>query len=155
MFVDIYNTDKKYNIIYADPPWQYKAWSGDKGKRTAESFYRTMKKEDIQSLPVEEIADKNAVLFLWVTAPCLEEGIELLKKWGFTYKTIAFTWIKKNKKQDTLFWGMGHYTRANAEFCLLGTRGKALKRQSHSVHSVVMSKIREHSRKPEEVRGGG
>lgn len=153
MFVDIYNNNKKYDIIYADPPWAYKVWSRDLGAgRTAESYYHTMSILDIQNIPVNKLANDSCVLFLWVTAPCLSEGIELIKKWGFDYKTIGFTWIKENKKSDTLFWGMGSYTRANAELCLLATKGKTLPRKSHAVHQVVISKIREHSRKPDEVR---
>ena len=155
MKVDIYNTDKKYNIIYADPPWNYKVWSRDTGSgRSAESHYHTMQKEDIQDMKdiIDKISNKNCVLFLWVTAPCLLEGLELINSWGFTYKTIGFTWIEQNKKSDSLFWGMGYYTRANTELCLLATKGKSLKRISKSVHQVVMSKIREHSRKPDEVR---
>ena len=116
MKVDIYKTNKKYDVIYADPPWQYKVWSRDTGLgRSAESHYKTMKKEDIQKLPVENICSKNCVLFLWVTSPCLLEGLELVQKWGFEYKTFGFTWIKTNKKTDSLFWGMGYYTRANTE----------------------------------------
>lgn len=155
MKVDIYNTNKKYNIIYADPPWQYKVWSRDTGLgRSAESHYHTMPKKDIQDMKpvINKISNKDSALFLWVTAPCLLEGIELIEKWGFTYKTIAFVWIKQNKKSDSLFLGMGYYTRANAELCLLATRGRPLKRKSRAVHSVVLSKIREHSRKPDEVR---
>ena len=115
---DIFSTDKRYEIIYADPPWSYKVWS-DKGKgRSAERHYPTMDKKDIQLLPVCKIAAKNSVLFLWVTAPCLLEGIELITAWGFKYKTVAFTWVKQNKKSDGIFTGMGYYTRANAEFCL-------------------------------------
>lgn len=155
MKVDIYNTGKKYNIIYADPPWQYKVWSRDTGlKRSAESHYHTMQKKDIQDMKdvIDKISNENCVLFLWVTAPCLLEGLELINYWGFTYKTIGFSWIKTNKKSDSLFWGMGYYTRANTELCLLATKGKPLKRISKSVHQVVMSKIREHSRKPDEVR---
>lgn len=152
MKVDIYNTNKKYNIIYADPPWTFKTYS-DKGKgKSAEQHYCCMKKEDIQNLPVPNICEKNCVLFLWVTAPCLQEGLELIEKWGFHYKTFGFTWIKQNKKSDGLFWGMGYYTRANAEICILATKGKPLKRQSRAVHQVIMSKIREHSRKPDETR---
>lgn len=153
MKVDIFNTDKKYNIIYADPPWAFKTWS-NKGKgKSAERHYACMTKKDIQNLPISEISADNCTLFLWVTFPCLEEGLELIKKWGFKYKTCAFTWIKENKKSDSLFWGCGYYTRANAEICLLATKGKPLKRMSKSVHQVVMSKIREHSRKPDEIRG--
>jgi len=144
--------NKKYNIIYADPPWDYKVWS-KKGKgRSAESHYNTMNKEDIQSLPIQTICKNDVVLFLWVTPPCLIEGIELIEKWGFIYKTIAFTWIKKNKVANSLFWGMGYYTRANAELCLLATKGNILKRKSRSVHQVIISRIREHSKKPDEAR---
>lgn len=153
MKVDIYNTNKKYQIIYADPPWTFKTYS-KKGKehKSAECHYSCMKKEDIQNLPIQDICEKDCVLFLWVTAPCLLEGIELINKWGFEYKTFGFTWIKQNRKSDSLFWGLGYYTRANTEICLLATRGKPLKRISKSVHQVVISKIREHSRKPDEVR---
>ena len=153
MKVDIFNTDKKYNIIYADPPWQYKVWSKKTGSgRSAESHYPTMKKQNIQNLPIQNLCEKDAVLFLWITAPCLLEGIELIEKWGFTYKTIGFNWVKKNKKADSLFWGMGYYTRANTELCILATKGKPLKRMSKSVHQVIMTPIEEHSKKPAETR---
>jgi len=143
--------NKKYNIIYADPPWSYKVWSNKGNGRSAESHYRTMNKNDIQRLPVSNLCDNDCVLFLWVTAPCLQEGSELIEHWGFKYKTIGFTWIKKNKIADSLFWGMGYWTRANAELCLLATRGKP-KRISAKVHSVVNTRIEEHSKKPQEVR---
>lgn len=143
---------KKYNIIYADPPWSYRVWSKDTGLgRSAESHYKTMSKSDIQALPISNIADTNCVLFLWVTAPCLIEGIELCGAWGFKYKTVGFTWIKKNKVSDSLFFGLGHWTRANAEFCLIATKGNP-KRIDKSVHSVVISQIGRHSEKPLEVR---
>ena len=143
--MEVFNAGKKYNVIYADPPWSFKTYS-EKGKdRSAERHYLTMKKEDIQALPIEKIASENSVLLLWVTAPCLLEGIELISAWGFTYKTVAFTWIKQNKKNDGNFTGMGYYTRSNAEFCLLATRGKVLERKSHSVSSVVISHIERHS----------
>lgn len=152
MKIDIYNTDKKYDIIYADPPWSFKTYS-DKGKgRSAEKHYPTMNKLDIQNLPIQNLANKNCVLFLWVTAPCLIEGIELLKAWGFTYKTVGFTWIKKCKKSDKIFTGMGYYTRSNAEYCLIATKGKPLPRKSHSVSSVLLTNIEEHSKKPSETR---
>ena len=143
---------RKYNIIYADPPWTYKVWS-KKGKgRSAESHYPCMQKEEIQNLPIENITEQNAVLFLWVTFPCLLEGLELIEKWGFTYKTCAFSWIKMNKKKNTPFIGMGYYTRANNEICLLATKGKPLKRINRNVEQVILSPIREHSRKPDEIR---
>ena len=152
MKIDIYNTDKKYNIIYADPPWSYKTWS-EKGKekKSAENHYVCMKKEDIQELPIQNICADDCVLFLWVTFPCLEEGLELIKKWGFTYKTCGFTWVKRNKVSDSWFWGLGYWTRANAEICLLATKGQP-RRVSKSVHQICDGRIREHSRKPDEIR---
>ena len=153
MKVDIFNTNKKYSIIYADPPWQYKVWNKDTGHgRSAESHYPTMAKTDIQNLPIPSLCEKNSVLFLWVTYPCLEQGLELIKKWGFEYKTCAFSWVKINKNKPTPFVGMGYYTRANNEICLLATKGKVLKRISRSVQQIVLSKIEEHSKKPNEVR---
>ena len=149
MKVDIFNTDKKYQIIYADPPWTYRVWSG-KGK-TAANHYSCMKKEEIFELPVSEIADDNCILFLWVTFPCLKEGLQTIEKWGFCYKTCGFTWIKKNRKSEGLFWGLGYWTRANAEICIIATKGKP-KRESKSVHQVIFSRIEEHSKKPDETR---
>lgn len=144
--------EKKYNIIYADPAWTYKVWSGKgKEKKSAENHYDCMDDDDIFNLPVETIAEKDCILFLWVTYPLLVQGLETINKWGFTYKTCGFSWIKKNKKADSLFWGLGHWTRANNEICLLATKGKP-KRVSKSVHQVVYEPLREHSRKPDCVR---
>ena len=143
---------KKYQIIYADPPWTFKTYSS-KGKelKSAECHYKCMTKEEIQNLPISEIADDNCVLFLWVTFPCLPEGLELINKWGFKYKTCAFNWVKKNKIADSYFWGLGYWTRANSELCLLATKGNP-KRVSKSVHQIIDSKIRRHSQKPNETR---
>lgn len=141
---------KKYKIIYADPPWSYKdkALAGNRG---ASCKYDVMDCKDIAKFKIENIADKDCVLFMWVTMPKLNECFELIKSWGFEYKTVAFTWIKLNKKSSTLFMGMGRYTRANAELCLLATKGKP-KRINAGVHSVVMTPIEYHSKKPNEVR---
>lgn len=79
--------------------------------------------DDIYNLPVQNIADENCILFLWVTFPLLQEGLETIKRWGFTYKTCAFNWVKRNKKSDNWFWGLGYWTRSNSELCLLATRG--------------------------------
>ena len=148
----------KYDIIYADPPWQYKTYSGD-----LVTPYPIMKDEDIYSMPVQEITNDNCILLMWVTFPKLIEGIETMQRWGFTYKTCAFAWIKTNKKfnpkqftflpEDNFssFWGMGYWTRANAELCLLGTVGKP-KRVSKSVHQVIYEPIEKHSKKPDCVR---
>lgn len=142
---------KKYNIIYADPPWNYKVWSKKGESRSAASHYDIMSKDDIQNLPISNIATENAILFLWVTYPCLEEGLELLEYWGFRYKTCAFTWVKRNKKSSSWFWGMGYWTRANAEICLLATKGD-IKRISASVHQIIDTPIETHSKKPAIVR---
>ena len=153
MKVDIFTTENKYDIIYADPPWRFNVWSRKTGlERSADSHYQTMTKADIENLPIPNITAKNAVLFLWVTYPCLEQGLELIKKWGFTYKTCAFSWVKLNKKSKTPFVGMGYYTRANNEICLLATKGKPLKRINRAVQQLVMTPIEEHSKKPGEVR---
>lgn len=151
MKVDIFNTDKKYSVIYADPPWGFSVWS-NKAQKHVTKHYQTMTKEAIESLPISQIADVNAVLFLWVTYPNLEQGLNLIKKWGFAYKTCGFSWVKLNKKSNTDFVGMGYYTRSNNEICLLATRGKTLKRINRSVRQVVFSKVEEHSKKPTEVR---
>ena len=143
--------NKKYNVIYADPPWRYEVYSKKGLGRSAESHYPTMHLEDICSLPVVELAEKDCALFLWVTIPCLLEGLHVLNAWGFTYKTIAFVWVKQNRKADSLFSGMGYWTRSKVELCLLATRGHP-KRHDAAVHQVVMSHIEEHSKKPQEVR---
>ena len=117
----------------------------------ATGHYPTMSIADIKALPVSDIAARDCALFMWITFPCLQEAMEVLSAWGFEYKTVAFVWIKQNRKSDSLFWGMGYWTRANAELCILATRGHP-KRQSHSVHQVIMSHIEEHSKKPEEAR---
>lgn len=142
---------KKYSIIYADPPWRYRVYSDKGKKRTAESHYPTMSTEEICSLPVSEIAARDCVLFLWTTVPCLQESFSVIRAWGFSYKTVAFVWIKRNRKRDSLFWGMGHWTRANAEICILATKGHP-KRISAAVHQVIMTPIEEHSKKPDEAR---
>lgn len=110
---------KKYSIIYADPPWRYKVYSKKGLGRSAESHYPTMELEDIRALPVGTLAADDSVLFLWTTIPLLHDCFSVMRAWGFSYKTVAFVWIKQNRKSDSLFWGMGHWTRANAEFCML------------------------------------
>lgn len=142
---------KKYNIIYADPPWHYKVYSKKGAGRSAESHYPTMSIEEISKLPISKIAAENSALFIWVTFPQLKEVFNVIEAWGFTYKTVAFTWVKLNKKNDSLFWGMGYWTRSNSEICLLATKG-APKRQSAAVHQVILSHIEEHSKKPDEIR---
>lgn len=145
---DIYNTNKKYNIIYADPPWSYK---DKKCNGNCESHYETMNIKDICNLPIKNIADKDCVLFLWVTYPMLNEGLKLIEEWGFKYKTIGFQWIKQNKSGKGFFFGLGRWTRGNSECCLIAVKGKP-KRISNSVSQLVFSPLQEHSKKPDIVR---
>lgn len=142
---------KKYGIIYADPPWAFKVYSKKGMGRSAETHYPTMSLDDIKNLPVSDIADKDCALFMWTTIPMLKDCFEVLSAWGFVFKTIAFVWIKQNRKSDSLFWGMGYWTRANAEFCILATKGSP-KRVAKDVHQVIISHIEEHSKKPNEAR---
>ena len=152
MKVDIFTTDKKYNIIYADPPWRFKYFS-KKGEqqKSAQKHYDCMSIDDIYNLPVSNLTEKDCVLFLWVTFPLLQEGLETIKYWGFKYKGCAFTWVKRNKRADSWFWGCGYWTRANSEVCLIATKGKP-KRISKSVHNVIDARIEEHSKKPSVTR---
>lgn len=142
---------KKYKIIYADPPWQYRVYSKKGQGRSAENHYHTMNIKDIKALPVDKIADKDCILFLWITFPCLKEGIEVMERWGFKYKTCGFNWVKRNKKKNTYFMGLGFWTRSNSEVCLIGTKGQP-KRVSKSVSQICDARIMEHSKKPAEIR---
>ena len=143
-------TDKKYNIIYADPAWTYKDKSQD-GKRGVNFKYDLITIDDIKALPIESISAQDCILFLWVTFPLLQEGLDTIRAWEFEYKTVGFNWVKRNKKANSWFWGMGNWTRSNSELCLIGIKGKP-KRYSASVHSVVDEPIDRHSKKPDIVR---
>ena len=89
----------------------------------AENHYPTMSIDELCALPVAELAAKDSALFMWATFPQLPEALRLIRAWGFTYKSVAFVWLKKNKKADSWFYGLGFWTRANAEICLLATKG--------------------------------
>jgi hypothetical protein len=139
---------KKFNIIYADPAWSYqdKSCSGN-----ASDQYQTMSIEDICNLPVKDIADKDCVLFLWATYPLLPEALKVIEAWGFKYKSIAFQWVKLNKKNGKPFYGLGRWTRGNTEPCLIATKGKP-SRVSYSVFQLIQTPIERHSKKPDIVR---
>ena len=142
--------DKKYQIIYADPPWDSNSQFGRDKKRGNEQHYPLMTIDDIKNLPVESIADENCVLFLWVVDTQLQDALETIKSWGFTFKTVGFTWVKETKHGKDHF-GVGMWTRKNPEMCLLATKGKP-KRFSAGVRQLQRHKVREHSRKPDEIR---
>jgi len=142
---------KKYQIIYADPPWRHGFVNRRNISQAAkDNHYPTMKTAEIASLPVKSIAHDNAALFLWTMGSEIPNALGVIKAWGFKYKTVAFTWVKTTTTGKYCFGG-GNWTRNNPEMCLLATRGK-IKRLDASVRELVISPRREHSRKPDEVR---
>src|SRR3990167_10114292 len=153
----------KYGAILADPPWHFQAWvetghSGSKlpggGKNYGSNrgpTYLTMRESELAALPVKELAADNCVLFLWVCWPVLEQSLRLLNEWGFGYKTCGFSWMKADQYrlfalQEDVRMGLGYWTRANTEICLLATRGKP-KRINANVRQGIIEPLREHSRK--------
>lgn len=144
---------KKYNIILADPPWSYKD-KRDKHPRLcggASAHYKTTETQDLKVLPVNSLADNNCMLFMWATFPNLPDALELIKAWGFKYKTLGFSWIKTNVKNGKPFFGIGYYTKSNCEICLIGVKGKPIK-ISNKVSSVLIEPREKHSKKPDMVR---
>ncbi len=142
--------NKKYQIIYADPPWEY-----DDKKNNDPAMggitYPVMKLEEIKKLRVNEISDNDASLFLWVTMPMLNEGLSLINSWGFQYRTCAFVWVKTNQSGFGIYSGLGHWTKGNAELCLFGKRGRP-KRCHKDIRQIVLSPLMGHSRKPSIIR---
>ena len=155
---------KKYQIIYADPAWNYNsrmALGKGAAKSSAEDYYNVMSIEDIMALPIKEISAKDCILFIWVTMPKLNEVFKVINAWGFKYKTCGFVWVKRNKvfsdernkNRNGIddFMGQGRWVRQNAELCLIATKGKP-KRISAKVRQIIYQPIQEHSKKPNEVR---
>lgn len=144
---------KRYQIIYADPPWSYRQeqinfQSYDKGKKYKNSVlehYDTMTNEDIKMLPVAQLADDDCLLFLWATSPNLDLALETGKAWGFEYKTVAFVW----DKQRTNY---GFYTLSQVEFCLVFKKGRIPKKAVNNIKQFLSEKVGKHSAKPEAVR---
>ena len=143
--------EKKYNIVYADPPWSFRNFSKKGEGRNPNQHYQTQDLNWIKSLPVNDIADKNCVLFLWVVNHSLPQAFEVIEDWGFTYKTVAFNWVKKNIKSEGFFTGLGYWTRGNPEICLLATKGKP-SRVSKAVKELVIEPRSRHSKKPDRIR---
>jgi len=144
---------KKYNIIYADPPWKYKQGKsmGTQFQGACDRHYNTMDIKKICELPINDIAAKDSILFMWCTFPMLQEGLEVIKAWGFQYKTIGFNWLKLNK-DGTPFFGVGYYAKSNGEICLLATKGHPHKFViNNDVSQVVFSRKLKHSEKPKAV----
>jgi len=154
---------KKYQIIYADPPWRYgsKELYGDKvkgyknGQRKRftklEIIYDTMSLQDIKNLPVKEISENDSVCFMWVTDSHLKQGIEVMESWGFKYKTIAFVWLKKYNT-GTRVYNLAPWTLKSTEICILGTKGRMSKYKSRNdIKALVEAERTKHSKKPQEV----
>ena len=110
-----------------------------------------MELEQITALPVKELADKDAILFLWTTLPIIQEALQVIKAWGFEYKITAFVWVKLARHSNGIFWGLGYWTRSNVEICMLATKGHP-KRVAKNIHQVIISHVEEHSKKPAEAR---
>ncbi len=143
-----------YAAMAIDPPWKFRRRS-EKGTRGL-APYQTMTFAEIKALPVQALAAKDCFLFLWTTGPHLTESLAIMDAWGFKYSSLAFVWIKTNPRAGHLFYsresfhvGMGYTTRKNAEYCLLGRRGRPV-RISKRVHELIIAPRREHSRKCEE-----
>lgn len=152
--------NKKFDIIYADPPWDYNGkLQFDKTSKDAEcidfskkifvssaSFkYPTLKISELIKLPVHEIAKDDSLLFMWTTNPHLSQALELGKAWGFEYRTVAFIWDKMSHNP-------GQYTLSNCELCLVFKRGRIPRpRGARNISQLVRSPIKEHSEKPIEV----
>lgn len=144
----------KYDIIYADPPWHYAT------RKTGTLFgggvtdkYPTMQVDEICAIPVQDWCNDDAYLFIWTTMPYMDRCIEkVIPAWGFKYITAGFVWVKTNKNNGKPYAGLGNYTKANAEICLLAKRGKGFPRANKDVHQIIMEPKREHSRKPDRTR---
>ena len=177
MKIDIYKMNKKYDVIYADPPWSYK------DKKSCDPAmggitYDVMELEDIKAMgeTIQKISNKDCALFLWVTMPMLQEGLDVIKAWGFDYKTCAFTWVKLNPSKKLygpygiddsscaeldgkvnslagcdFYSGLGHWTNGNAELCLFAKKGRP-KRKNKNIKQILIAPRGRHSAKPEEAR---
>jgi N6-adenosine-specific RNA methylase IME4 len=149
---------KQYAIIYADPPWAFKSWASGGARQCAGRVlgnrlppYPCMRVGDICELPVDGLCQPDSILFLWAVYPMLPEAFRVIEAWGFSFKTVAFTWAKTNPSGTGYHFGLGFWTRANPEICLLATKGRP-KRVSAAVPNLIVSPRRDHSRKPDEVR---
>ena len=145
------DSGNRFSVILADPPWTFRTYSENGKGRSPEQHYDCMSLTEIAALPVASLAADDCVLLLWSVMPELPDALEIIKSWGFEYKTCGFVWVKQNETGNGLHTGMGYWTRSNAELCLLATKG-APKRLAFDVHQIILSPVSEHSAKPEEVR---
>jgi len=137
---------KRFNLIYVDPPWQYRnKRTGGSMSSGADSKYITIPTRELLTTSIDPLCMDDCYLFMWVTSPMLYEGMELLRQWGFKYKT-KLVWRKKQKR-----FGMGFYFRVETEDVLVGVRGK-VKAPRIQERNWVDPPPTKHSRKPEEMR---
>ena len=156
MFVDIFNTDKKYNIIYADPPWRYgsKQPFRKNGTRfhSLHEEYQTVSTDSMCEWDIGRIAEKDCALFMWVTDSHIEDALKLIKAWGFKYVTVAFIWAKQTNRGKQVS-KLGAWTMKNCEICLFATKGAMRKfKKSNSVQQLFYAERTKHSKKPDCVR---
>lgn len=151
MFTDIFNTEKKYNLITADPPWEYGSRGPREGK-FGELDYNDMRLADIKSLPVQSIAEKDCALLLWFTGSFVKEATEICEAWGFKVIRIDTVW-EKVKPTGGRHGAVGPWGMSDAEFVLLGTRGKACSMQKVRNQWVIQKAEYPgvHSKKPESI----
>src|SRR3990172_2424551 len=143
-------TGEEYDVILADPPLKFKVWHNATGSgRSADKHYKTMLADEVTRLDVQKLCARNCALFLWSLWPQMPEAFEIIKSWGFKYKTVAWVWVKTNLISEGYFTGLGYYTRANTEACLLAIRGN-LPVAAHDVRALIVSPRRKHSQKPDE-----
>lgn len=139
-----------FGLILADPPWRFRTYSGESEVPTqAEDPYETMTIEDIKGMPMDFTGGRDCVLVLWATAPLLPEALEVMKAWGFAYKT-AGPWAKQSSTGQKWAFGTGYVFRSAAEFFLVGMRGSP-RIKSRSVRNLIVAPVREHSRKPDQM----
>jgi len=145
--------NKKYDVIYADPPWDYGKMKERKKEHRGgnpQSHYQTMSIEDICSLPINEISKDDSCLFLWVTNPKIQLGFEVVKSWGFKYQTMI-TWVKIDNSGKPINNGMGFYFRGSTEHILFATKGKFKIPPNLRSPNIIMSRRDSHSKKPIET----
>lgn len=141
---------EKFAVIYADPPWSFDVYSGKGKERSAERHYDTMTLDEIRSLAVGRLAAEDCVLMLWAVWPELPGALDVIEAWGFEYKTCGLIYLKTNPRAGGLATGMGYWSRANTEPCLLATRGSP-QRLAADVKQVIEAPRGDHSEKPEEA----
>jgi N6-adenosine-specific RNA methylase IME4 len=155
---------KRFAVILADPPWRYRVYRGQNKRRSAERHYKpgssgeaSQSIDELKQMPISKLAADNCALFLWAVCPGFPGASEVMKAWGFDYQDAAFVWVKLTKRSTGitaegkgLHWGMGYWTRANIEPCLLGIRGSP-QCLADDVDQTIVSPVREHSRKPDET----